>query len=65
MDEASQWATATLVLAFAAVVLVSRQFYIENRTARYSLFPAAHANGVDAVGSHFRHFSQLKPAAGA
>jgi hypothetical protein len=44
MNEVPQLANAMLVIAFAALVLVVGQLYVENRSAKFSVFPAAQAN---------------------
>jgi hypothetical protein len=41
MNEVSQLASAMLAIAFAAVMLVVGQLYIENRSARLTAVPAA------------------------
>jgi hypothetical protein len=41
MNEVHQLASAMLVIAFAAVMLVVGQFYIENRPERFPATPAA------------------------
>ena len=41
MNEVPQLATAMLAIAFAAVMLVAGQLYIENRSARLPAVPAA------------------------
>ena len=44
MNDFTQLATAILPIAFAAVMLVVGQLYIENRSTTFSLRLAAHAN---------------------
>jgi hypothetical protein len=41
MNEVPQLATAMLAIAFAAVMLVGGQLYIENRSVRLPAVPAA------------------------
>ena len=41
MNEVPQLATAMLAIAFAAVMLVAGQLYIENKSARLTAVPAA------------------------
>ena len=41
MNEVSQLASAMLAIAFAAVMLVAGQLYIENKSARLTAVPAA------------------------
>jgi hypothetical protein len=41
MNEVPQLASAMLAIAFAAVMLVAGQLYIENRSARLTAVPAA------------------------
>jgi hypothetical protein len=41
MNEVNQLATAILAIAFAAVMLVAGQLFIENRSARLPSAPAA------------------------
>ena len=41
MNEVSQLASAMLAIAFAAVMLVAGQLYIENKSASFMTAPAA------------------------
>jgi hypothetical protein len=41
MNEVPQLASAMLAIAFAAVMLVAAQLYIENKSASFTPFPAA------------------------
>jgi hypothetical protein len=45
MNYMSQFASAMLVLVFAAVMLVVGQLYIENRSAKTPIIRAAQAEG--------------------
>ena len=49
MNEVSQLASAMLAIAFAAVMLVAGQLYIQSRPERLTAIPAA-PNGVSALG---------------
>ena len=44
MNDTSQFASAMLVLVFAAVMLVVGQLYIENRSAKTPIIRAAQAS---------------------
>lgn len=46
MNDVPQLASAMLVMVFAAVMLVVGQTYIETRSAKLSIFPAAHAKSI-------------------
>jgi hypothetical protein len=46
MNEVPQLAGAMLAIAFAAVMLVAGQLYIENRSARLTAVPAAQTASV-------------------
>jgi hypothetical protein len=41
MNEVGQWASAMLAIAFAAVMLVAGQLYIQSRSERPTAIPAA------------------------
>jgi hypothetical protein len=42
-EEVTQLASGLLVIAFAAAMMGIGQLYIENRSAKFSVFPAAQA----------------------
>ena len=46
MNEMSQLASAMLVMVFAVVMLVVGQLYIESRSTRASIIPAAHTSPI-------------------